>query len=231
MRRPLIGITVDNKDNSDASTRYESPIGYARAVTDAGGLPMLLPQEPSLADEFVERCDGVLLTGGGDPRMEPFGGKTHHQAKLMAERRQAFEVALLTAINRRAELPTLGVCLGMQMMALCAGGDLNQHLPDTLGDEAALRHQKDNRHTITLHVRDSVLGEAADAPVPSWHHQAVANIGRLRMVASSPDGVIEAIDDPARPFYLGVQWHPERGGEGSLNRGLLARFVMACRRK
>jgi len=228
MAFPLIGITCDNKDNADASGRYESPVAYARAVAAAGGVPVLLPQQIELAEEFVDRCDGLLMTGGADPRMEAFGEPTHPLAKVMAERRQAFELALLAALERRRDRAVLGVCLGMQMMALTAGGRLNQHLPDTLGDKA-LAHQRDNLHPIALVVGDSVLGQASQVPVPSWHHQAVAVPGRLRLVATAPDGVIEAIDDPSRPFYLGVQWHPERGGDGPFSAGLIRCFVAACR--
>ncbi|MCE9591015.1 MAG: gamma-glutamyl-gamma-aminobutyrate hydrolase family protein [Planctomycetes bacterium] len=228
MPAPLIGITSDNKDNADASNRYESPVAYARAVAEAGGVPVILPQEAELADEYVRRCDGILMTGGADPRTEAFGAPTHAAAKVMAQRRQTFDLSLLAALDRRKNRPTLGVCLGMQLMSLHAGGKINQHLPDTLGDRAA-QHQKDNRHAVVVRAKDSVLGDVADASVVSWHHQAVADPGRLRLVATAPDGVIEAVDDPARAFYLGVQWHPERGGDGPLNAGLIRRFLDACR--
>ena len=251
MQRPRIGITVDNKDNTAESRRYESGIAYSRAIAEAGGLPLLLPHEPALADDYVALCDGIMLTGGADPRMEAFGQRTHEKARPVDERRQAFELAMLAALDRRRERPALGICLGMQFMGLHAGGRLNQHLPDTLGEAAAL-HQKDARHAVKVRVRDSVLvgsalrtssllsprgGEEvrtadptkAQSLVTSWHRQALDDPGRLRLIATAPDGVIEAIDDPSRPFYLGVQWHPERGDDGPLSRGLLARFVDACR--
>ena len=149
----------------------------------------------------------------------------------MDETRQAFELALLAATHHYTEKPVLGVCLGMQLMALSAGGRLDQHMPDTIGDQAA-GHINDSRHTIEINGEDSVLnaGISIDGcQVVSRHHQAVADAGSLRVIATSPDGVIEAIDDPGRPFFLGVQWHPERGGEGVINQGLIQRFVSACR--
>lgn len=233
--RPLIGITADNRENTAASGRYESPLAYSRAVAEVGGLPVLLPHEPELAPAYAEACAGVLLTGGADPRTEAFGVATHPAAKPVDPRRQAFELALLDALRALPQRPALGVCLGMQMMALHAGGRLNQHLPDTLGDDAAEDHRHDRRHGLHVATDDSVLLGPGPAPLPgeftvvSWHHQAVAEPGRLRVVAAAPDGVVEAVDDPARPFYLGVQWHPERGGEGPFNRELLARFLAACR--
>ncbi|MCX5660201.1 MAG: gamma-glutamyl-gamma-aminobutyrate hydrolase family protein [Planctomycetota bacterium] len=237
MQRPLIGITVDNKNDSATSNRYESSIHYSRGIALAGGLPLLLPQEPALAEEYVALCDGILLTGGSDPRMERFGKAMHPEAKPVDAGRQEFELAVLAALDRAAGKPALGVCLGMQFMALHAGGNLNQHLPETLA--TATDHQRDNRHAIRVLAADSVvLREAGgagasenaggDLTVVSWHHQAVNDAGRLRTVAVAPDGVIEAIDDPSRKFYLGVQWHPERGGDGRLNRDLLRRFVASC---
>jgi putative glutamine amidotransferase len=149
----------------------------------------------------------------------------------MNPRRQAFEVSLLTAIAGRRDMPVLGVCLGMQMMALCAGGKLDQYLPQTLGEDRALLHQGDRTHAIVVEKSDSVLGAGASDTVRSWHRQAVSDAGSLRVVARAPDGVVEAIDDPTRRFYLGVQWHPERGeAADALSGGLIARFVAACLR-
>jgi len=230
MTTPHIGITVDNRLDPTVSRRYESPVAYSRAVVAAGGVPLLLPQEVSLAEAYVELCDGILLTGGNDPKMEAFGVTTHPQAKVTDPQRQAFEMAILNALAARRQKPALGICFGMQMMALHAGGTLNQHLPDTLGD-AAEAHRKDHRHGVALLVKDTPLVDGTlpdDATVVSWHHQAVADGGRMRLIAKAPDGVVEAIDDAARPFYVGVQWHPERGGDGPLNAGLLRRFVRAC---
>ena len=240
---PLIGITVDNRDNSAASGRYESSIAYSRAVAQAGGAPALLPHEPALAATYVARLDGLLLTGGVDPDTSAFGEPMHAKARPIDARRQAFELALLDAAAQRPDLPVLGVCLGMQLMALHAGGRLNQYLSDTLAD--AQVHQNDNRHALRLVADDSILNDVCDAQasresgignresgdVVSYHRQAVDAPGRMRVIAIAPDEVIEAIDLPtsARRFYLGVQWHPERGGAGPFNAGLFETFVSVCR--
>jgi len=234
MKPPVIGITVDNRDNTATSGRYESSIAYSRCVAQAGGLPVLLPHEPQLAERFVDLCDGFVLTGGVDPRTEAFGQPTHGRARPMDAHRQVFELTLLAATDEHPSKPVLGVCLGMQLMALRAGGALHQHLPDVL-DNPKL-HENDNRHAVALCVPVSALVDqpltTEQATVVSWHRQAAApglddegHVGRLRVLATAPDGVIEAIDDPQRAFYLGVQWHPERGGAGPLNQGLFDRFV------
>lgn len=252
MTRPLIGITVDNI----ATERYASNVDYSEWIARAGGLPLLLTQEVELAAEYVERCDGIMLTGGPDIRLEGFGIARHPLSQCVEPRRQEFEMALLDALKARPQRPVLGVCLGMQLMSIHAGGRMIQHLPDVLSSEVE-QHQHNERHEIVVEIADSVLMRAAgpqleegayaqerakgltpprseshsgeiDPTIVSSHHQAVENPGSLRIVARSPSGVIEAVDDPARFFYLGVQWHPERG-DGYFNRDLFRRFVDACR--
>lgn len=240
LRPPVIGITMDNDTDAPPHPRLRVTCAYGDAVAAAGGLPVALPQRIELAHEYVNLCDAFLLTGGDDPAMELFGVTTHPQARPIDPQRQAFEFALLEALDRQPEKPTLGVCLGMQLMALHAGGTLNQYLADTLGDGAAL-HADGCAHPIIINAEDCLLHEPetknqkpATSNVHSHHRQAIAAPGRLRTIATAPDGVIEAIDAPPteRPFYIGVQWHPERAEEdvdSPLNRGLIRRLVHAAR--
>lgn len=241
MTRPLIGISIDNVLNNIDSGRYESNVNYSLAVAKAGGLPVLLPQEMELVDHYVECLDGLLLTGGDDAHTEQFGDPAHPLSRCIEPGRQKFELALLETLMAFPQRPVLGVCLGMQIMALHAGGRLNQHLPDTLANAVEI-HQNDRPHPVIVTTTDSaILGgwnrETGQQPdlscqsVVSSHHQAVMDAGRLRVVAYSMDGVIEAIDDPIRPFYVGVQWHPERGGNGFFNLDLIKRFVDASTRQ
>ncbi|MEX0776034.1 MAG: gamma-glutamyl-gamma-aminobutyrate hydrolase family protein [Phycisphaeraceae bacterium] len=240
MARPLIGITVDLRDNTASSGRYLTPMAYSRAVAEAGGLPVLLTHELACVADYVVRCDGFVLTGGNDIDSLPFGAPLHPMCKIIDPQRQAFELALMAALDQRRDKPVLGVCMGMQLMALHAGGRLDQHLPDILGEDQALTHLKDNRHTVGWHNGTGIDWLAPfiiDGYVTSSHHQAVADPGRLTIVAKAADGTVEAIADPARPFYLGVQWHPERPGIGAnaangsdpLGRELIARFIQAVR--
>lgn len=229
MQRPIIGVTLDNKENTASSGVYEVGAGYSRAVSQAGGLAVMLPHEIECAAGYVQLCDGIILTGGVDPRTETFGQPTHEKARPVDAKRQAFELALLTALDQQRDKPVLGVCLGMQMMALHHGGALNQYLPET--HKSADLHSEHKTHALHVLVAHSALGQANDdeiETVVSHHQQAVTDPGRMRLIAESPDGVIESIDDPKRRFYLGVQWHPERGGAGAFNDELIRRFVAAC---
>ncbi len=206
-----------------------------RAVAEAGGVPVLLTPDPALAGDYVRACRGFAFSGGLDPDTTKFGEPMHPRARKMDPVRQAFELALLDALAEQpgADTPVLGVCLGMQMMALHAGGRLDQYMPDTL--EHPQVHQNGASHAIEVTVEDSV-GRPCDISggeaIHSAHQQAVSDAGKMRVVAVADDGTIEAID--GRPmygdrFYLGVQWHPERGGEGPLNHGLFERLVDAAR--
>jgi len=186
-------------------------------VAEAGGAPIILPHCLDRLGEYVRLCGGFVLTGGDDLRLEEFGVPTHPEARLIDPERQAFEIALLRAISPAR--PVLGVCLGMQLMALTAGGSLDQHLPDSLPS-----HEQHWGHRTHL-----VEGEIGRGAVLSHHRQAVADPGRLAVIGQAPDGVIEAVADRSCAFRVGVQWHPERTGAGPLGRGLFERLIEACR--
>lgn len=227
MDTPLIGIAC-GMDSKDVKART----AYVDAVLRAGGAPLLLPPPAPGSDlgglvrRYVELCDGVVLTGGRDPVMEGYGVPTHASADREDPRRQAFDEALIDALAETASgTPVLGVCLGMQMMALRAGGALDQHMPETTPTHAD--HMDDRVHAIHVAVDGTPV---VDGQVTSWHRQSVSGAGSLRVVARAHDGVIEAIDDPSRAFYLGVQWHPERtsGGKSDANGLDLFRALVAC---
>lgn len=224
MHAPIIGITCDIGVSARGTRQHTCATAYAQAVTAAGGVAVMLACETDSIQRYVELCQGFVLTGGDDPATEAFGEPTHPRASVMDAARQSFELALLTAIEAGPNpAACLGICLGMQLMALHAGGQLHQHLPDVLGDTAAAAHVSNRPHPVSF--EDGRSGQ-----VISHHHQAVANPGRLRVMARAPDGVIEAIEDPSRPCYLGVQWHPERGGDPALSADLFQRLVAAAAR-
>jgi putative glutamine amidotransferase len=214
MDDPIIGITADVE-----SQRHQVGAGYATAVREAGGVPVILPCEPDCAAAYVKLCDGLVLSGGGDPATERWGQPTHAQARRMDPQRQAFEVALLEALDRDEELPVLGICLGMQLMGLHKGARLAQYLPTSIS--TAQCHSPGRDHPVT--------GALGTGLVHSNHRQALADPGALRVIARAEDGLIEAVRDEARPFYVGVQWHPERTQDEALGPGLFRSLVAAAR--
>lgn len=239
--RPVIGITMDLTEVASTRLRAECGLAYAACVVRAGGTPVFLPPIVEEIPAQLAMVDGVVFTGGGDPRMEAYGEATHPEASPMHEKRQSYETAMLEAINGRGpfagsaspELPILGICLGMQMMSLAAGGKLEQHLPDRLG-EAAAKHRGPGGavHSVEIAAEAAkVLGVAASSGrgVASHHHQAVRDAGGLRVLARDEDGTVEAVADPKRPYYVGVQWHPERTADETLGQGIFDEFVRKCR--
>ncbi len=198
-------------------------MAYARAVARAGGSPAFLAPLIEEVPEQLAAFDGFVLTGGDDPTMEPFGEPTHPRAKPVHAIRQEYESELVRALLARPEVPVLGICLGMQMLAIVAGGRLDQHLPDHLA--TAEDHRHDRSHRVRPAAPGGLIGEG---PVTSSHRQAVCDPGPFRVAATSDDGVIEAIEHPGARFCLGVQWHPERTPDRGLGDGLFVKLVQAA---
>jgi putative glutamine amidotransferase len=178
------------------------PRGYADAVQRAGGLAVLLPPDPAGVEEpgeWLGVLDGLILAGGADYGESPL--------------RDAFEIALARAALEQ-DLPLLGVCRGMQLMNLARGGTLIEHVPDMVGHEDhRLVPGAFGNHDVRLldgSLAARAAGELTHA-TKSHHHQGVDEIGEGFEVTgwASVDDLPEAIEDPARRFALGVQWHPE----------------------
>ena len=214
MPLPRIGITVDYVTGKP---HYMLPWTYAESVEKAGGLPVMLPYRVSTAliPQYLDELDGVLLAGGDDLDPALWGEAWHPEAQRIDPDRQRFEFALLAEIERR-NTPVLGVCLGSQVMNVYRGGSMIQFLPDHLGQgnfDHRLNGDWSRRHGVTL-TPESRLAKAlgkTSLRVNSSHKQAVGKIGAgLSAFAVSDDGIIEGTEDPSRPFYVGVQWHPER---------------------
>jgi putative glutamine amidotransferase len=129
--------------------------------------------------------------------------------------REKFELALLAEVERR-RMPALGVCMGSQLMNIHRGGSMHQFIPD-LNLKDGLEHRKLGevvpRHEVNLEPQSLVAKTVGKTQVNanSYHKQSIRDVGRgLRIIGKSPDGVIEGIEDPTYPLFVGVQWHPER---------------------
>ncbi len=217
MAHPVIGLTLDHEPPGGYSKFpwYAIRENYCNAVRHAGGLAILLPHEPDLAEAYLDRIDGLIVTGGGfdiDPAL--FGAASRHPTVTTKDRRTAFELGAARGALAR-EMPVLGICGGQQLLNVALGGTLIQHIPDEVPD--ALPHRQPNPrdepgHDIRI-VAGTLLHRIAQTghlAVNSAHHQAVKDAGPGVVVdALAADGVVEGIEDPRRRFCLGVQWHPE----------------------
>ena len=211
---------------------------YIESVKRAGATVL----EVSADDDpgtVAGRVDGVVLTGGSDVNPDFYGASPHALYSASEPGRDAFEIALVRAATE-AGLPIFAICRGMQVLNVALGGDLVQDIPSEVN--GALSHDvREPRFAIAHEVWASKgsrlstlmqekLEDAESCPVNSRHHQAVRHLGRgLEIVATAPDGVIEAVEGPG-PFCLGVQWHPENFWRTGEFRPLFEGFVDACRR-
>jgi putative glutamine amidotransferase len=227
--RPIVGITCDTATKPGGRIVHESPRDYAGAVDRAGGIPLLLPHATEHLPAYLSLCHAFVMTGGNDPATEPFGRPTHPAADVIDPARQRFETELLNRLGA-TDHPVLGICLGMQLMALHHGGRLDQHLPDS-SDAVTVERHADGDHAIEPTFDGHPLLQSR-AVVHSHHHQAVADAGSMRVVAVCPDDqIVEAIDLPGPRYYLGVQWHPERTEASDVGDSLFEALVRSARRQ
>ena len=224
--RPLIGITSYAEEirwgmwTEDAAL---VPLAYVRSVERAGGRPLVVPPSADGLEETLDALDGVIFSGGGDLDPELYGAEAHDATDAPRKERDAAELGLLKAALQR-DMPVLAICRGSQLLNVARGGDLVQHLPESVGHE---QHRHDpgsfSDHDVEVAADSRLGGLLGDrAPVKSHHHQGYGRIGSgLREVAWAEDGVVEGLEDGDKRFALGVLWHPEEGEDFALFKGLV----------
>ncbi len=217
---PIIGITCGTAGVPVAEGElpsYYVGVGYPRAVTVAGGTPVVLTaipgQEVAVAERVIDLLDGLIVAGGTDIHPATYGGALDDALTQKPDRsRDRFELALVS-LARERDLPTLGICRGFQMLNVSAGGTLDQHRPHTqavLADVPSLRVEAT---TVTFEPGSRVaeVYGGDGAVVFCIHHQAIGRLGEGLMVgARSADGLVESLENPDRSFELGILWHPEQ---------------------
>jgi putative glutamine amidotransferase len=237
--RPRIGITAWRRalpTSLGAKTDlYTLAVEYVAAVRNAGGLPVILPEDDE-PDRVLDLVDGLLLSGGGDVAPEAYGAADSGQSTEVRAEADAWEIALVRRARAR-ELPVLGICRGMQIMAVALGGALDQDIagapghPDMRGlDPAAILG---TRHGIEIVAGTAVAHVYGTAlrDVNTIHHQAVRDAGEFRVAARAAGGLVEAIDLPGGWPALAVQWHPEKADgpeEKARERSLFVYFVASA---
>ncbi|MFN8110512.1 MAG: gamma-glutamyl-gamma-aminobutyrate hydrolase family protein [Thermoleophilia bacterium] len=190
---------------------------YLSAVWAAGGRTVLIPPDPALAespDDIIDVVDGLLLVGGADIEATRYGAQPHRDAEPAQVARDAVEVALTRRAAERG-VPVLGICRGLQVINVAAGGTLHQHLPESHGTSEhrrTLGRFEGNEHEVVLTPGSRAAAAAGEDRhvVVSHHHQAVDRLGDgLACTGVAEDGVVEAIEGVGPGYLLGVQWHPE----------------------
>jgi putative glutamine amidotransferase len=195
------------------------PMAYVRAVHATGGRAVLItPDDPDT--DVIESLDGIVFSGGGDIDPAHWGAEPHPLTDVDRVRDDSELLLMRAALD--TGLPLLGICRGMQLMAVATGGSLHQHLPDVIGherhraaagtDPLAADASAYGRHDVVTRpgsLAHAMLG--ARSTVNSFHHQAIDHPGTFTPVGWCPDDrVVEIVEDPRHRFAFGVQWHPER---------------------
>lgn len=242
--RPVIGVTSDCNMGTKGGSQTRFPhLGYClrpsyiNAVNEAGGLPLILPinSDPEGIKQLLTMIQGLVITGGGhdlDPCL--YGEERAAFISELNEERTVFELAMAKGALEQGK-PVLGICNGLQVINVAAGGTLHQDIPTQI--KGSLPHQQEGPRTSTAHevyiLPDSRLRQMMNAEkicVNSLHHQAVKGVGSgFRVNAVATDGVIEGIEKVGPGFAIGVQWHPEDLYQHDPRmKALFAAFIKDC---
>ena len=227
MAAPLIGLTTYREQAAWGVWHQRAdvlPSQYAAAVTATGGIPVLLPpvEVPGAADLVVARLDGLVISGGADVDPQRYDAAPHPATTGWRPDRDAWELALLDAASAVA-LPVLGVCRGMQVMAVHGGGELEQHTPDVVGHA---EHSPGGDEFGVVSVATTPGSRVAglvgpELEVSCHHHQSVRAHPGFVAAARAADGTLEAMEAEGERFCVGVQWHPETAEDVGLLAGLV----------
>lgn len=214
---PIVGITTGGFQESE-STNWRFPAcfvlePYIRAVRQAGAIPVLLPPGELHREQMLNLLHAVVVTGGVDVQPHHYQGNSAHPALTNHDpQRDEHELALIQLLAKRHDLPTLCICRGMQVMNVALGGTLYEHIPDIRQPD--IHRNAEGHFTVhAVHVDNSRLKQIMGTDqvmTYSGHHQAAREIAPdLQVVAKAPDGIVEALENTAHPWMIGLQWHPE----------------------
>jgi len=227
---PLIGVTVELLDAPwyEGQRRFQLFTSYMPVLRAAGLIPVLIPGDAPPADipAILDRLDGVLMTGGDDVDLRPYGGPAPTpECKPVPLEQQSMNLELVRGALAR-DMPLFGVCFGMQMMGLLHEAPFEQHLSNFADHTKGMEHKV---KPCTGSLLEQLVG-AQDFLVPSFHHQALKEAGAtLKPSAWADDGTLEAVELPGKAFALGVQWHPERAPDSPATRAMFSGFAQAAR--
>ena len=234
MKRPLIGLNCDFRGANQGTPAYcYLAAGYFDAISNAGGIPVLLPptSDPESLSQLMDMLDGFVLVGGADLDPRNDGYMLHSSVRPMEARREEFDRRLAQEIsNRRMSVMAIGV--GLQLLNITEGGNLFYHIPIDVPHAIPHRDPQDPNHRHSLIVEsDSILGRVygeGEIRVTSRHHMAIDRLAdSFRVTARCQDGIIEGIESACQDewFVVGCQFHPESPAASALDIRIFEEFI------
>lgn len=235
--RPVIGITCTETGSGERGSRNGIGINYISAIEHAGGTPILLPlvQNNSCIEDFLSLIDGLLLSGGVDVDPYHYGEEPRPKLGKIDVGKDHVEMSLITKAME-IDLPILGICRGIQVLNVAAGGTLYQDI--SMGADTVLKHRQDAPGSYATHAIDvqegsrllDILGQPT-IRVNSFHHQTVSKAAPgFTISAVARDGIIEGIESTHHSFVIGVQFHPESMWQNNpVIAGLFVTFAEAAK--
>lgn len=229
-RRPLVAIPGRR---SPEAAGHRTPVVsagrlYADAVQRAGGLPLLVPptDDVDLVTDAIDRCDAMVLLGGGDVNPVRYGQTERARLYGVDDLLDGFELAAITRALAR-DIPVLAICRGHQILNVALGGSLIQHI-DNVADHRAVMHAV----RLVPGSRIAAAMGTLEPHVHSVHHQALDRVGDgLVVTSTAPDGTIESVEHDSATWVVGVQWHPEDTAESDrANQALFDELVRRATR-
>ena len=234
--KPLIGMNI--KVDGEKPVQYIISSPYSQAILKSGGIPILIPPmgiEP--LKQLFSKLDGVIMIGGRDYPPFMYDKTINKTINLMPERRSSFDSRMAKLVLNNPKLPFLGICAGAQILNIKSGGSLIRDIPTSYPD-SNIEHASDDgwingwsKHKVVFD-KDCKLAKifnSKNLTVVSAHHQCFDKIGKdLKITSRASDGVPESYEhkDNSR-FFIGLQWHPERGYK--TNKPLFDEFVKQCK--
>lgn len=234
-KKPVIGITSSSvKYAGNESSML--PISYCDAVTKAGGIPVIIAvAKVELAAQWIDVCDGIILSGGEDLDPSSYREQPHPKLKKTIIERDQFEIGLVQAA-RKQKIPIMAICRGVHVLNVALGGTIIQDIESIVPN--CIQHtqkasSKTPSHSVKINensLLSSILG-LHEVRVNSFHHQALDKIApTLKETGMASDGIVEAVEsiNMGEGWMLGVQWHPEEMGTDYRMDRLFATFIKAC---
>jgi len=224
--KPVVGITTYLTEAAWSYWKLPAaliPASYVASVERAGGSPLLIPPGAAI-EETLDAVDALVFSGGSDIDPDLYGASAHEATTGVVRERDEFELELMRAALDR-DLPVLAICRGSQVLNVARGGEIEQHLPDRLGDEVHRQVPGTfGEHGVDVLPETKLAGIVGPrVAVKSHHHQGFDRLGDgLRESARAEDGTLEGVEDPTRTFALGVLWHPEEDEDKALFEALVA---------